>query len=489
MAGAGVERADVVVVGGGTAAFEAAVASCQAGAGRVVMLEKAPESEFGGNARFSHTGFRFTFYGKDEIRGFVPHIDDERFARMHIAPYTVEDFTADTQRTCRGRANPALVQVLTGESNAALHWMLELGITFELDTAYEVDGIIYFEPGQPLHVVGDGIGQLGQWLEIANRMGIELRFGTRVSGILGNDRRVEGVHVSGPDGEYDLEAKAVVLCSGGFQASAEQRARYLGPSADLFKVRGSRHDTGEVLQMALALGASSSGQWQGANASPIDATYPDVEVSNKGNRYSYMHGITVNSRGLRFFDEGEGEHSFTYATAGWGIINQTGGVAYQLFDKKGIDVLRWQYGKHAEAVVADTVEELARKLGMEPAILKHTIDTFNGAVMQDVPFNPGHLDGKGTVGIHPPKSNWAAPLDEPPYHAYAVTGGITFTYGGLQVDTDARVLNTGLNPIEGLYASGDILGLFYYNYPGGGGQTRNVVFSRVAARHIGKTLG
>jgi tricarballylate dehydrogenase len=241
--------------------------------------------------------------------------------------------------------------------------------------------------------------------------------------------------------------------------------------------------------MALALGACSSGHWQGAHASPIDATYPDVEISNKANRYSYLHGITVNALGQRFFDEGEAEHTYTYAKTGWAVVSQPGAVAWQLFDRKGINLLRWQYRRHAEPVEADSLEELARKIRLEPVPLLRTIEQFNQAVRDDVPFDPSRLDGKCTVGLTPPKSNWAAPIDEPPFQAYPVTGGITFTFGGLRVNPDAQVLNTGLRPIEGLYASGDVVGMFFYNYPSLTGQTRNVVFSRQAGRHAARAVG
>jgi tricarballylate dehydrogenase len=284
------EEVSIVVVGGGSAAFEAAVAAKQAGAGRVVMIEKAPEPEFGGNARYSHTGFRWVFSGPEEIRPFLPDLDEATFRRLHIPGYTAEQFTADLQRVTRGRINHELADIVVRQSNAAIHWMRELGIQWEIDSHVVIDGRYYFEPGMVIHPtggVGGGLGQLMQWREIATRMGIEIRYESRVCGLHGNDRKIEGVRVSNPEGEYDLQGQAVILCSGGFQANAEMRARYLGPNADLMKVRGSRHDTGEVLMMALALGAKASGHWQGAHATPIDSTFPDVEISNKANRYGY----------------------------------------------------------------------------------------------------------------------------------------------------------------------------------------------------------
>ncbi|MGH7835612.1 MAG: FAD-dependent tricarballylate dehydrogenase TcuA [Candidatus Binatia bacterium] len=480
------EKTDIVVVGGGSAAFEAAVAAKQAGASRVVMLEKAPEPEFGGNARYSHTGFRWVFSGPEEIRQFLPDLDESTFRCLHIPPYTSEQFMADLQRVTGGRINHELAEIVVHQSNAAIHWMRELGIQWEIDSHVVIDGRYYFEPGMVIHPtggVGGGLGQLMQWREIASRMGIEIRYESRVCGLHGNDRRIEGVRVSNPEGESDLRGRAVILCSGGFQANAEMRARYLGPNADLMKVRGSRHDTGEVLMMALALGAKASGHWKGAHATPIDSTFPDVEISNKANRYGYTYGITVNSLGQRFFDEGEARHSYTYAKTGWAVLSQPGAVAHQIYDQKSVPLLNKRYYEFARPIEADTIAELAARIGVEPVVLTHTVGEFNKAVREDIPFDATKLDGKCTAGISPKKSNWAARIDRPPFRAYPVTGGITFTFGGLQIDQDAQVLNTSGNPIKGLYASGDIVGLFFHNYPSCTGQTRNAVFSRLAGRH------
>lgn len=480
-----VENIAVVVVGGGSAAFEAAVAARQAGAAKVVMLEKAPEPEFGGNARYSHTGFRWVFSGADEVRRFLPDLDDGFFQKLHLPGYSAEQFTADLQRVTRGRIDKELAAVMVQQSNSAMHWMRELGIKWEIDSHVVIDERYYFEPGLVIHPVGGvggGLGQLMQWREIATRMGIEIRYESNVRRLLGNDRRIQGVTVSDPEGEYEIRAAAVILCSGGFQANAEMRARYLGPNADLMKVRGSRHDTGEVLMMALGLGAKAAGHWQGAHATPIDSTFADVEIGSKANRYGYPYSITVNSMGQRFFDEGEARHSYTYAKTGWAVLAQPGAVAYQIYDRKTIPLLGNRY-EFSTPIEAGSIAELAGKIGVERAVLEHTVREFNNAVRKDIAFDATKLDGKCTEGIAPRKSNWASPLNEPPYWAYSITGGITFTFGGLQINGSAQVVNTSGNPIGGLYASGDIIGLFFHNYPSCTGQTRNVVFSRLAGRH------
>ena len=196
-----VETCDIIVIGGGSAAFEAAVAARKAGAARVVMLEKASEAEYGGNARYSGTGFRFVHAGAAEIRRFIPEVDRALFDTMHIAPYSAEDFFADLDRMTQGRMNRTLTRTLVEESNAAVHWMREIGIKWEpLKEHAKVDGKRYFERGIAIHVAGGGIGQLTQWRQIADALGIEIRFDSPVCAVHGDLRRVDGVAVSGPDG-------------------------------------------------------------------------------------------------------------------------------------------------------------------------------------------------------------------------------------------------------------------------------------------------
>jgi tricarballylate dehydrogenase len=483
------ETCDIIVIGGGSAAFEAAVAAREAGAERVVMLEKAGEADYGGNARYSGTGFRFVHDGAREIRQFLPDLDAALFATMQIAPYSADDFMADLDRMTQARMNRELAHTLVGQSNAAVHWMRAAGIVFEpLKEHAKVDGKRYFERGIAIHVAGGGIGQLTQWRLIAERLGIELRFESPVCAVHGDLRRVEGVAVSGPDGRYDLKAKAVIACAGGFQANPELRARYLAGNTDMMKVRGSRHDTGEVLRMLIDLGARPAGEWRSGHMSPIDANAPDFETAQDGDgrgntqsRYDYPYGITVNALGLRFFDEGEAQHSYTYAKTGRAVLAQPGAIAHQIYDQAGIACFRYPHHQ-ATYVEAGTIAELAAQAGLEPTVLAHTVAEFNRAVSDERAFDPRRPDGKATRGLAIPKSNWATRIEKPPFRAYPVTGGITFTFGGVAVNRQAQVLNTIEQPVKGLFASGDIVGLFFHNYPSFTGQTRNAVFSRLAGR-------
>ena len=481
------EKCDIIVIGGGSAAFDAAVSAKKAGAERIVMLEKAPEAEYGGNARFSGTGFRFVHGGAKEIREFIPDVDEKTFATMHIPAYSAADFSADLERMTEGRMNRELATTLIEESNSAVHWMRDVGIKWEpLKEHAKVDGKLYFERGIAIHVAGGGPGQLSQWRAIAEKLGIAIRFDSPVIGMLGDMRRVEGVRVLGPNGAYELKAKSVIACAGGFQASPEMRARYLNGNTDMMKVRGSKHDTGEVLRYLLDLGAKTSGHWQTGHMSPIDANAPDVEApqhedgqGNTQSRYDYPYGISVNGLGVRFFDEGEAQHSYTYAKTGRAVLAQPGGRAFQIYDQTGIKCFRYPHHK-ATFVEAATIAELAEKIGLEPKVLTHTVEEFNKACDDSVTFDHTKPDGKKARGLAVPKSNWAWRIDQGPFRAYPVVGGITFTFGGVQVNRNAQVINNADQPIKGLFASGDILGLFYHNYPSFTGQTRNAVFGRLA---------
>jgi tricarballylate dehydrogenase len=283
-----------------------------------------------------------------------------------------------------------------------------------------------------------------------------------------------------------LEAPAVVLACGGFEANAEMRTRYLGPGWELAKVRGTRFNTGDGIAMALAVGAMPHGNWSGCHAVGWDRNAPefgDLAVGDAFQKHSYPFGIMVNARGERFVDEGADLRNYTYAKYGHEVLKQPQQFAWQVFDAKVVHLLRDEYRiRQITKASAATLEELAAKLeGVDPNRFLETVRAFNAAVRTDVPFDPNVKDGRGTAGIAPPKSNWATPLDTPPFEAYQVTCGITFTFGGLRIDDGGRVLDTDLAPIPGLYSAGELVGgLFYFNYPGGTGLMSGAVFGRLA---------
>ena len=321
------------------------------------------------------------------------------------------------------------------------------------------------------------------------RIGIPVLYDTTATALLRGDARIEGVRVRHRFRGHDVRAGAVVLACGGFESNAEMRARYLGPNWDLAKVRGSRFNTGQGLKMALDLGAAVAGHWSGAHAVAWDLNAPpfgDLDVGDRFQKHNYPFGIVLNARGERFLDEGLDFHSYTYAKYGGEILNQPGMFAWQIFDQKVVHLLREEYRiPRITKEKADSFEDLAGKLeGVDARRFLETVRAFNAAPRPEVPFNPNIRDGLATSSLAIDKTNWAQRLDQPPYEAYAVTTGITFTFGGLKITNDTEVEDTTGHPIPGLYAAGEIVGgLYYHNYASGTGLMAGAVFGRIAGKN------
>jgi tricarballylate dehydrogenase len=268
------------------------------------------------------------------------------------------------------------------------------------------------------------------------------------------------------------------------------RSRYLGPDWNVVKVRGVRFNTGEMLDAALRIGGLPYGHWAGAHCSPIDPDSPEMgtlESSDETNKLSFSFGISVNVRGERFIDEGADWNTKMYVSMGFAVSAQPYGKAFQLFDAKTSSLVDQRYEARA-AIVADTLEELAARLDIDEAGLVSTVAAFNRSIPADAPaFDPSVLDGRRTSGVQPAKSNWAIALEQPPFTAYEVVTGITFTFGGLRVNRDAQVLDMSEKPIPGLYAAGETTGgFFYYQYPAGSGLMCGAITGRAAGRHAAR---
>ena len=487
---AGPSGVDVVVVGGGNAALCAALAAQESGA-RVLLLEKAPQHERGGNSFFTAGGFRFTHAGLQDLRRDVlVDLTEEEAATVDVPPYTSERFLEDLMRLTEGLSDADLADILISRSRPTVVWMRGHGVRWILMMArqsYQVDGKHRFWGGLTVEAVGGGPGLIQALYDGADRLGVEVRYGTKATGLLLDGLgAIRGVACRGPDGFFDVAARSVVLASGGFEANPEWRTRYLGPGWDLARVRGTRHNTGDGIRIALEAGAQSHGNWSGCHAVAWDAGAPpfgDRRVGDMFQKHSYPLGIVVNVRGERFVDEGADFRNYTYAKYGRDILQQPQRLAFQIFDQKVVPILREEYRiREVTKAEGGTIEELAKKLEIDAAGLVKTVRAFNAAVGSGT-FNPAVLDGKGTHGIAPPKSNWALALDTPPFVGYAVTCGITFTFGGLRVTPRAEVLDTDDRPIPGLLAAGELVGgLFYVNYPGGTGLMAGAAFGRLAGQ-------
>jgi tricarballylate dehydrogenase len=479
---------DVVVVGGGNAAMCAALAARERGA-EVLVLERAPEHLRGGNTAFTAGAMRVTYRDIGELCAIVRDLSDEELATTDFGTYPPARFFDDMARVTQYRADPDLVEVLVDQSHEALVWMADKGIRFVPAygrQAFKVDGKYRFWGGLTIEVVGGGPGLVETEHTLAAKAGVDIRYGAPARALLVDDDGVHGVRAKIDGRTVDIETRAVVLACGGFQANVEWRTRYLGPNWDLAKVRGTAFNTGDGHAMAFAAGASSAGHWSGCHAVGWDRNAPefgDLTVGDGFQKHSYPFGIMVNAKGQRFVDEGEDFRNYTYAKYGSRILEQPHQFAWQVFDQKVAGLLRDEYRiRQVTKVQADTLEELAAKLeGVDAEGFLGEVVSFNAAVQTDVHFDPTIKDGRGTVGLAVPKSNWANALDTPPFIAFQVTCGITFTFGGVRINPSAEVMSTEGHPIPGLFAAGEIVGgLFYHNYPGGTGLTAGSVFGRIA---------
>ncbi|MDA0168229.1 FAD-dependent tricarballylate dehydrogenase TcuA [Solirubrobacter taibaiensis] len=473
------DAADVIVVGAGNAGMSAAFAARERGAS-VLVLEKAAREWAGGNSAFTAGAMRLEHGGLADLLDLVE--GDERHAVTDLPPYT--EFAADLERVTLGRGDPDMARVLVGDSAAALRWLKGRGVRFRLmyeRQAYERDGRWTFWGGLAVGVVDGGRGLVDQQAAAARRFGIEVRHESPVEGLVPG-----GVLVRLPNGGFqELRARSIVLAAGGFESNPALRAGYLGPNWDVAKVRGTPFNTGEVLLEALEIGAAPYGNWSGCHAIQWDAGAPptgDLELTNRFSRQSYPVGIVVNSRGERFIDEGKDFRNYTYAEYGAEVLRQPNGVAFQIFDQRSVPLLRGiDYDAPGSTrVEAGSLRELGEALRIDAERLERTVSDFNAAIVGG-PFDPAVKDGLRAEGLAVPKSNWALALDTPPYVAFPVTCGITFTFGGLRVDGDARVLDLSGRPIPWLFACGELVGgLFFHNYPGGSGLTAGTVYGRRA---------
>ena len=479
---------DVIVAGAGNAALVAALAAHEKGA-RVLVLEKAPPEYRGGNTYFTTGSFRVAFDDAQELMiRLMPQIPRREIESFVIAPYTKDRYYNDVMRVTEGMADPGQVELVVEQSIPILEWMARQGYEWEPRMGAHAhrrgDKIVFSSGGTVIQSRGGGAGLSDRGFALIEKQGIELRYQTKVADLI-RDRsgRICGVVAQSRKGMEEIRSKAVILGCGGFEANPEMRCRYLGKNWDLAKVRGTPYNTGDMLRRALDLGAAPVGHWGGCHATFIDAEAPqpaDRAMVDRTRRISHFLSLMVNTDGKRFLDEGEDMASFTYAKFGQYCLQQPHLLGVQIFDAK-VRPLIEDYYLNGRCVEAPTIRQLAEDLDINADQLLRTVEEFNAAVRISHEFDVAHKDGNHTEGIHPPKSNWAQRIDTPPYVAYATWCGITFTYGGLATNLEARVLDTGGETIPGLYACGEIVGgFFYYNYPGGTGLTRGAVMGRIA---------
>jgi tricarballylate dehydrogenase len=479
---------DVIICGAGNAALSAALAARESGAS-VLVLEKAREDEKGGNSYFTAGGFRFSHDGLEDIsEDILTDLSDAEREQIVLPSHDRHHFYEQLMKVTHHQADEELAWILIDNSRPTMAWLRGHGIRFLPmfgRQSFLVDGKHHFYGGVNIESVGGGAGLVETEIARAIKIGVEIRYDTGATRLLQNsDRKVHGVEVLGPGGYQEIEAKSVVLACGGFESNPEMRARYLGPGWDLCRVRGTRHNMGDGIRMAIEIGAQPFGNWSGCHSVGWDISAPpygDREVLDNYQKHSYPLGIIVNMNGERFVDEGEDYRNLTYVRFGRELMAQPHRTGVQIFDQKTVGMLRDEYRiRQVTKVEANTIAELAEGLEINPPALEKTISEFNAAC-QPGEYNPAILDNVHTQGITPAKSNWALPIDEPPFVAFITTTGITFTFGGLRINAQTEVQDVTDRSIPGLYAAGELVGgLFYENYPGGSGLMAGSVFGKIA---------
>ena len=454
---------DVAVVGGGNAALCAAIAARRAGA-RVVVLERAPRHFRGGNSR--HT---------------------RNFRCLHTTPgqyltgtYTEDEFLSDLRSVNGGPIDESLARKAIQQSATCPEWMAREGVRFQA----ALHGTLQLGRTN-LFFLGGGKALMNTYYASAGRLGIDTFYDADVVDLRIAKGRFESVDVQIGGRRRTIRAASAVIASGGFEANLEWLREAWGEVADNFIIRGTPYNTGVPLKRMLEAGAQQIGDPRECHAIAVDARAPKFDGGIVTRLDCIPFGIVVNSEGHRFYDEGEEVWPKRYAIWGKLIARQPAQIAYSIVDAKTADSFMPSV---FPPIVANSIGELARLLTLEPATLAATVETFNGAVRPGT-LNPSALDDCRTEGLSPNKTHWAQRLDTPPYWAYPLRPGITFTYLGLKVDAHTRVLMSDGQPAANVYAAGEVMAgnLLLKGYLAGFGMTIGTVFGRIAgeeaARH------
>ncbi|MGC1468320.1 MAG: FAD-dependent oxidoreductase [Sphingorhabdus sp.] len=464
----------VIVVGSGIAGLSAALSAAETGA-RVTIVERASEGEHGGNTRYTEAYLRMK--SMDEVADdFIDHFmaNAGGYTDPSIEQEMVRDY-ADWSPLARSQStvDPDLLGTFANKAGPTLRWLESNGLRFDfLPTAFITTTTTRLLP------VGGGLAMVETLTAACMAKGVDFHFETTAQSLLRTAGKVTGLATS----SGELDANAVILACGGFEGNPEMLARYVGASAINLRpvARGGHYNKGEGIRMALDIGAAPNGDFGSYHAEPIDPRSGIAEPAI----FTFPYGILVNKAGERFTDEAPGTVDAHYESVTRRIYEQRDGIAWMIADAKLDDVPNWQKGSRTDQppVTGASVAKLAEKIGISADALSTTIDTYNAACGEGR-FKPLEKDGLSTVGLTPPKSNWARPIDQAPFRAWPVISANVFTFGGLKVDRDARVVDQDGRAIPGLYAAGETMGIYYRTYTGSTSVLRGAVFGRQAALH------
>ncbi|MCB8882632.1 FAD-binding protein [Acidisoma cellulosilytica] len=468
---------DVVVAGCGAAGLSAAVAAAEQGA-KVAVLERAPIEERGGQSRYTEAYLRMKSHD-DVTDDFEQHIIDN--SSGYVDPDMVQEMgrpAADRAGFARAvnMVDPDMLHTFATEAGPTIAWLKGFGLRFDfLPTQF-------LTKTQPrLLPVGGGLALVETLAAQAENLGVTFFYDTTAEGLEQNeDGQVIGLRARHKGDRVRLKGQVVLAC-GGFEGNSEMQTRYIGPRAEYLRpiCKGAYYNRGEGIQMALAIGALGAGDFGSFHAEPMD---PRSGVSEPS-IFIFPYGILVNKEGERFTDEAPGAVDAHYERVTRRIYEQRDGLAYVILDARHKQVPNYRLALRTDKppFEADTVESLAAQLAVPPDRLAATVSAYNDACRPGQ-YKPLELDNVATVGLHPPKSHWALPIDQAPFHAYPIISANVFTFGGLKVDSDARVLDSDGLPIRGLYAAGEIIGLFHGTYTGATSVLKGLVFGRRAGQ-------
>lgn len=449
---------DVAVIGGGNAALCAAITAAEAGA-KVLILEAAPKAMRGGNSR--HT---------------------RNFRCAHSGPlgplsgsYGEDEYFDDLLKVTGGETDPELARMTIRASEECFSWMQAHGVRFQP----ALSGTLSLSRTNAFFL-GGGKALVNAYYRTAAALGVTVLYDARVSHVAVAGDRVTGVTFMHAGTEHRIDPKSVVIASGGFQADLDWLARAWGPAARNFLIRGTPYNRGEVLADLIGQGAETVGDPTQCHAVAIDGRAPKFDGGIVTRLDCVPFSVVVNRDGARFYDEGEDVWPKRYAIWGRLVAAQPGQIAHAIIDAKSAELFMPSV---FPAVTADTIEGLATKMGLPPARLRATVDEFNAACGDASGFHPTELDGVGTTGLAPPKTNWARPIDTPPFAGYDLRTGVTFTYLGLKVDDRARC-STASGALANMWAAGETMAgsILGRGYMGGFGMTIGTVFGRIAGQ-------
>ena len=474
------EYFDVVVVGCGISGLSAAITAEQNG-GRVAVIERAPVEERGGNTRYTESFWRMK--SEDEVSDDF----EERFAANLGGwpdPGIVRDSVLDRENQpsvlrALGVVDPQLVSKIAEDAPKALNWLKSFGVRFDYLPLYFLS-----QSTTRIGPVGGGLALIEALGGYADTRGNAITFfyETAARELIFDDRgSVVGVKAIGCGNRpIEIRGHAVILASGGFEGNPEMLSQYIGPQAQFVRpvARGGHYNRGEGIRMALAAGAAPCGDFGSFHAQPVDPRSTDIEpvVLN------YSYGLLINDAGLRFTDEAPDMVDSSYEIVTRIIMAQRNGIAFAIFDGGLDDVKNWHVTVRSRVppLEASTIEELAIAMEVNPKTMADTVHTYNEACPRSGGFDPLCADGLTTIGVNPGKSNWARPLVRPPFRAWPIICSNCFTFGGVKVDEAARVISTEGNVIPGLYAAGEVVGLYYRVYTGATSVMRGAVTGRLA---------